>query len=102
MALHKCLILYLINKIEECKTNEKPQEKPVNSEKEQNTPTGNTKYISPFPVPGYTDDENLWDYICDLNEKDEFEIEQEKKNDKTYTGIKHLMKRKKLRTKGKL
>ena len=90
------------NKIEECKTNEKPQEKPVNSEKEQNTPTGNTKYISPFPVPGYTDDENLWDYICDLNEKDEFEIEQEKKNDKTYTGIKHLMKRKKLRTNGKL
>ena len=30
----------------------------------------NKNYISPFPVPGYSSDENLWDFICDLNEKD--------------------------------
>lgn len=30
-------------------------------------------YISPFPVMDYSDSLNLWDYVCDLNEKDKFE-----------------------------
>ena len=28
------------------------------------------RYISPFPVPGYNDDENLWEFVCDLNSED--------------------------------
>ena len=27
-------------------------------------------YISPFPIPGYTLNENIWDFVCDLNEQD--------------------------------
>ena len=69
------------------------------------------KYVSPFPVPGYNDDENLWEYICDLNDKDEYELKLEqlekekqmkKERDKAafYTGIKHLIhKRKSKKTK---
>ena len=69
------------------------------------------KYISPFPVPGYNDDENLWEYICDLNDKDEYELKQEqlekekqikKERERAafYTGIKHLIhKRKNKKTK---
>ena len=30
----------------------------------------NSKYVSPFHVPGYTAQENLWDFVCDLNEED--------------------------------
>ena len=30
----------------------------------------NESYISPFPVPGYTDSENLWELVCDLNSPD--------------------------------
>ena len=30
----------------------------------------NKKYISPFPIPGYTLNENIWDFVCDLNEQD--------------------------------
>ena len=30
-------------------------------------------YISPFPVMDYSDSLNLWDMVCDLNEKDRFE-----------------------------
>ena len=57
------------------------------------------KYISPFPVPGYSLDENLWDFVCDLNSKDPFEmkIEKEFNSDKDkdiYTGIRHLLKKK--------
>jgi hypothetical protein len=33
----------------------------------------NKKYISPFPIPGYTLDENIWDFVCDLNEHDPFD-----------------------------
>ena len=36
------------------------------------------KYISPFPVPGYSLDENLWEFVCDLNSKDPFELKNEK------------------------
>ena len=30
----------------------------------------NKKYKSPFPVPGYELNENLWELVCDLNEAD--------------------------------
>ena len=30
----------------------------------------NKKYKSPFPVPGYELNENLWELVCDLNESD--------------------------------
>ena len=46
-------------------------------EKEIRTNTNNLKdnkkYISPFPVPGYQLDDNLWDLVCDLNDKDPYE-----------------------------
>ena len=60
------------------------------------------KYISPFPVPGYSLDVNLWDFICDLNEKDPYDISTDKdiKDNKdnngqnnSFTGIRHLLKK---------
>jgi hypothetical protein len=61
----------------------------------------NGKYISPFPVPGYSNDENLWCFVCDLNSKDPLDIklekekEKEKQNEKiSFTGIRHLLKKK--------
>ena len=61
----------------------------------------NGKYISPFPVPGYSNDENLWCFVCDLNSKDPYDIkmeqerEKEKQNEKnSFTGIRHLLKKK--------
>jgi hypothetical protein len=67
------------------------------------------KYISPFPVPGYSLDENLWDFVCDLNQKDPYEIEKEKEKDKekekekgnkdSFTGIRHLLKKRKKKNK---
>ena len=65
------------------------------------------KYISPFPVPGYSLDENLWDFVCDLNEKDPYEIEKEKEKEKlkekgnkdSFTGIRHLLKKRKKKIK---
>ena len=56
------------------------------------------KYISPFPVPGYSLEENLWEFICDLNIKEENKNtikEKEVKEKPNFTGIKHLLKRKK-------
>ena len=71
----------------------------VNDKKIENK---NQKYISPFPVPGYDLDDNLWNFICDLNEKDPFDerleneiIENDKKETVSFTGIKHLIKKKK-------
>ena len=52
------------------------------------------KYISPFPVPGYSLDENLWDFICDLNDKDPYDISNDKDNNtdkNSFTGIRHLL-----------
>jgi hypothetical protein len=68
--------------------------------------TNNKKYISPFPVPEYSDNENLWDFVCDLNTKDpndEFLDKSKCENsdnnniiskEQTYTGIKHLLSKK--------
>ena len=62
------------------------------------------KYISPFPVPGYSLDENLWEFICDLNIKEGSknnlkEKEKDAKDKQNFTGIKHLLKRKKTKQK---
>ena len=62
------------------------------------------KYISPFPVPGYSLDENLWEFICDLNIKEGNknnlkEKEKDANNKQNFTGIKHLLKRKKTKPK---
>lgn len=44
------------------------------NEKLNSTVTGTNNcsgnYNSPFPVDGYSESDNLWDLVCDLNEKD--------------------------------
>ena len=58
-----------------------------------------TKYISPFRVPGYRNDENLWEFVCDLNEDDPLDIYLDKKKSseksKFLPGIKYLFSKKK-------
>jgi hypothetical protein len=77
--------------------NRKDSDKNILKKKEKNY---NKKYISPFPVPGYSLSENLWEFVCDLNLKDPYEIKTEKKIDKeisekdVFTGIRHLLKKK--------
>ena len=54
------------------------------------------KYISPFPVPGYSLDENLWEFVCDLNSKDPFELKNEKETNIERESIyskKHTLKK---------
>ena len=80
--------------------------KDIDDKNKNKNKINNKKYISPFPVPGYEDDDNLWDFVCDLNAKDPYD-ENLDKNDKdnsnankninkeqSYTGIKHLLKKK--------
>ena len=85
---------------------EKKEEEAKNPEQQEG------KYISPFPVPGYTLDENLWEFVVDLNEKDDYELMKEREAEREkereaqrkrerFTGIKHLMKRKKEKKKTK-
>ena len=50
----------------------------------------NDKYISPFPVPGYKNDDNLWEFVCDLTSKDPLDDFLDKEEDKCYTGIRYL------------
>jgi hypothetical protein len=69
------------------------------NDKLKKTITNNKKYISPFPVPGYSNDDNLWDFVCDLNSNDPNDEFLETKNDnnekdQSYTGVKHLVKKK--------
>ena len=66
-------------------------EKNINSPSENDQNDQKKKYISPFPVPGYELDENLWDFIEDLNEK---ESKENKSDVESYTGIKHLLNKK--------
>jgi len=68
----------------------------------------NGKYISPFPVPGYSNEENLWLFVCDLNSKDPYDIKMEKEREKekqkeknSFTGIRHLLKKKDKKNKDK-
>ena len=63
-------------------------------------------------MPGYSPDDNLWDFVCDLNSKDPNDdfldktINDNNNNvdmnkEQIYTGIRHLL-RKKNKTKEKL
>jgi len=69
---------------------DKKQETKIESNK-------NDKYITPFPVPGYKNDENLWEFVCDLTSKDPLDefLDKDKENDKCYTGIRYLFNKKK-------
>ena len=58
-------------------------------------PNKNNKYISPFPVPGYKNNENLWEFVCDLTNKDPLDDFLDKEEDKCYTGIRYLFKKRK-------
>ena len=62
-----------------------------NIKKENHDDKKNIKYKSPFPVPGYELDENLWDFVCDLNDIDLLD-ELINDNNKTFDEIKHLLK----------
>ena len=58
-------------------------------EKNKDTKKKTYTYNSPFPVPGYEQDENLWELVCNLKED---------KKSETFTGVKHLLNKKKLTT----
>ena len=71
--------------------------KPCQREKtENNISKENKKYISPFPVPGYKEDDNLWEFVCDLNERDPLDdfIKNENKIIDKNTSIINLIKNK--------
>ena len=75
---------------------EKEKEKEDNDKKADNNK--NSKYKTPFPVPGYEEDENLWEFVCDLNNKDpldEYLDKEEKSSKDSYTGIKYLYNKRK-------
>ena len=55
----------------------------------------NGKYISPFPIPGYENNDNLWEFVCDLTSKDPLDDFLDKKEEKCYTGIRYLFNKKK-------
>ena len=71
------------------KENKKDENKNDNKKKDKS-------YQSPFPVPGYEDDENLWEFVCDLNDYDpldEYLYKERKANNdskEAFTGIKYL------------
>ena len=91
-SVNKLVNHKFIDKIEELKIDEENKNK-INEEDKSNKEK-KLNYISPFPVPGYELHENLWDLVCDLNEK-ELEKDQSQKTDKEcITGIKHLLKKK--------
>ena len=75
------------------KSNNNDENKNIEDEK-------NKKYISPFHVPGYELDDNLWEFVCDLNTYDPLDdkLEKEKMNEKeSYTGIRHLLMKKNIK-----
>ena len=39
------------------------------------------KYVSPFPVPGYSTEENIWDFVCDLDDPDPLDELRDKEED---------------------
>ena len=81
--------------------NEKQDENTSNTENKDINKNKNKKYISPFPVPGYTLNENIWDFVCDLNEIDplddliEKEEEEEIKENNIYISYKSNFKKRK-------
>ena len=71
--------------------NEVNQNNQNEKKEDTNDNKNNKKYKSPFPVPGYELNENLWEFVCDLNEKDPLdELINGEQNNITYKGIKHL------------
>ena len=94
------------NKIEDVDKIDK-QSNSNNNKAKKNNKKKKKKYVSPFPVPGYSLDDNLWEFVCDLNDKNkeenktnikEKEINKDIKDNKdknNFTGIKHLLKKKK-------
>ena len=55
-------------------------------ENERENKNKNEEYISPFPVPGYTDSENLWELVCDLNSRDPLDENLDKKGKRYNNG----------------
>ena len=57
----------------------------------------NNVYISPFPVPGYAEYENLWEFVCDLNSNDPLDdyLDKEKAKVKQNIRIKYPQKKNK-------
>lgn len=39
-------------------------------------------YVSPFPVENYSDSDNLWEFVCDLNEKEKVEKNEKPEKEK--------------------
>ena len=78
-----------------------------NNIKYQDIDKDKKKYISPFPVPGYSLDENIWDFVCDLDDIDPLDespnlsenINKEKENEKIYIGYRSYRKSKKRKIK---
>ena len=68
-----------INKINK-KDKEKNKENESENKKEK-------EYISPYPVPGYSNNENLWEEIGDISIKK-----------KSYTGLRYMLSRKESKT----
>ena len=73
-----------------------------NSNENKNNDINNNKknnnYITPFPVPGYENDDNLWEFVCDLNSEDpldKFLDKNSTRENNSYTGIKYLYNKKK-------
>ena len=85
------------NNVDENKKEEDKKKKSI--EENKDIKNKKLKYITPFPVPGYSLDENLWDFVCDLNEKDPNDLESENEKDNkdkdknSFTGIRHLLKK---------
>ena len=76
---------------------DKTSEEKNKQNENKNIEDKNKKYISPFPVPGYDLDDNLWEFVCDLNGKDplDSQLEKEETTEKeSYTGIRHLLRKK--------
>ena len=56
-------------------------------------------YISPFPVPGYAEYENLWEFVCDLNSYDPLDDYLDKEKTKVKHNIRIKYPQKKNKTK---
>ena len=65
------------------KTENKLDENQIINNKAKNKENDNKqkKYISPFPVPGYSTEENIWDFVCDLDDPDPLDELREKEED---------------------
>ena len=60
-----------INNNSDKSENKSDENKIINNEtKNKNNDNKQKKYISPFPIPGYSREENIWDFICDLDDPD--------------------------------